>query len=283
MKKVGLLIVNYNDSKNAIELINSVNKYKVINKIVVVDNKSTDNSLKELEKYESHKVHIIGTSTNSGYSAAINIGSKYLIDELKDSYIIISNTDIVIDKEEDIGKLIKCFSKDISCVMPTILENDCYKKGWKLTSPNTDLIINIPIISRLYKTKLKFYNKEYFCSEISRVDVIYGCFFIIDSKALENINYMDEKVFLYYEEYILASKLKKISKLSVINNNVFVKHKHNQTIGNNVSEKNKFKIYKNSQLYYEKKYNKANILQMSLFYIFYYISYILLSIKLLFK
>lgn len=282
MKKVGLVIVNYNDADNAANLVKSVEKYKVINKIVVVDNKSTDNSRELLSKLESRKVHIIESELNKGYSAAINLGAKYLEEKLKDCYIIVSNTDIVIENEEQIKLLLSSFDNpNVAVAMPKIYENGLVKYGWKLTDANTDLLMNIPLVSRLYKDNLKFYNPLYLYSN-DVVDVIYGCFFAIDSSVLKNIGYMDENTFLYYEEYILARKLKAVNKLSVINKEAEVEHKHNVSIGNSVSKINKYNIYKKSQLYYEQYYNNANDIQIWLFEFFYYIGLLGLKIKLFF-
>lgn len=277
MKKVGLLIVNYNDSKNTINLIKTVNNFKIINRIVVVDNKSTDGTFKTLSKLESNKVHII-SSENKGYSNAINVGSKYLIKELRDCYIIVSNSDIVIDSENVISELINSFRNNVACVMPKILEQGNFNMGWKLLSVNKELLLNIPLLNRLYRNKIKQYDKNYFENN-DVIDVVHGSFFVIDSKVLEEINYMDSNTFLYYEENILARKLQKAHKLSVINKNVYVEHIHNQSIGNNVSILNKYKIYKKSQLYYEKHYNKANVIQIGLFKLFYYAGLFGLKIK----
>lgn len=279
MKKVGLVIVNFNDSGNAINLIKSVEKYKVINKIVVVDNKSTDNSYALLSELKSRKVHIIESECNKGYSYAINLGAKYLEETLKDCYIIISNTDIVIDSEEHIKKLLESFSnQNVAVVMPKVYENGVPKYGWKLTSPNIDLLMNIPLVSRLYKDNLKNYDPLYI-NYNDVVDVIYGCFFAIDGSVLKSIGYMDEYTFLYYEEYILARKLKAVNKISVVNKEAEVTHKHNVSIGNSVTNLNKYKIYKNSQLYYEQYYNNANELQIILFELFYYIGLLGLKVK----
>lgn len=277
MKKVGLLIVNYNDSQNTINLIKSVDNFAFINKIVVVDNKSTDNSLEKLSSLKSKKLHII-KSENKGYNHAINIGSKYLIQELKECYIIISNSDIVINNEEVIKSLIASFKENIACVMPKVLEHDNFIMGWRLLSANQELLISIPFLNRLYRNKLKNYKEDYY-EHNDIIDVVHGSFFVIDSQVLEEINYMDSNVFLYYEENILARKLQKVNKLSVINKDVYVEHKHNQSIGNNVTHLNKYKIYKKSQLYYEKNYNNANSIQMLLFKLFYYIGLLGLKIK----
>ncbi len=280
MKKVGLVIVNYNDSENTINLVKSVEKYKVINKIVIVDNKSTDDSLKKLEELENRKIHIIVSDLNRGYSAAINLGAKYLEEKLKDCYIIVSNSDILVKDEEQIKTLLSSFDEpNVAIAMPKVYENGLFKYGWKLTNANTDLLMNIPLISRLYKDNLKNYEPLYF-GYSNIVDVIYGCFFVIDSNVLKSIGYMDENTFLYYEENILARKLKTVNKLSVINKEAEVTHKHNVSIGSSVSQINKYNIYKKSQLYYERHYNNASEIQMLFFEIFYYFGLLGLKVKL---
>lgn len=49
MMKCVLIILNYNDSHRALELAQKSKKYNNINRVVIVDNKSTDNSVEYLE------------------------------------------------------------------------------------------------------------------------------------------------------------------------------------------------------------------------------------------
>ena len=51
MEKIGFVIINYNDYENTNKLLNNIKDYKCLNKIVIVDNHSTDNSLKKLKKF----------------------------------------------------------------------------------------------------------------------------------------------------------------------------------------------------------------------------------------
>ena len=280
MKKLGFIIVNYNDLDNTLKLINNIKDYKSINKIVVVDNASTDNSVEELSNNKN--IELIKSKENLGYSGAINLGAKYLLKEFKDINIIISNSDIIIPNEDVIIKLNNMIDDNFVCAMPVIKENNELKYGWKLTNHIKDLLMNIPLLNRFYRDDIRYYSNSYF-KGIVPVDVIYGCFFIIDGKTLKKIDYMDEHTFLYYEEYILARKLESINKKSQINCDINVIHHHNVSIGSNVSRINKFKIYKKSQLYYEKNYNDASSLTIVLLYLFYNLTLLGLKIKGLFK
>ena len=92
-----MVIVNYNDYETTKRLLDNVKDYKVLKEIVVVDNKSTDNSLEELRKLKNKKITIIDSGENKGYSYALNVGCKYLIDKYKSLNIVISNSDIIIE------------------------------------------------------------------------------------------------------------------------------------------------------------------------------------------
>ena len=260
MKKVGFLIINYNDYKTTNKLIDNIKDYKCIDEIVVVDNNSTDNSKEELKKNKS--ITLICNEKNEGFAKAINIGSKYLVEKYKELYIFISNSDIRITKEKDLKDLIKTFKNKIAIVGPIIKEPSGIVKGWKLTTVKEDIKLNIPLINRIYRTKLLTYTDDYYKDDISYVDMVKGCFFCIDSEALKKVNYYDENTFLYYEENIMAKKLKVKGYKTVINNNVTIYHDHAVTIKKNINNVRNYKITKESFMYYEKNYNDATSFQL---------------------
>ncbi len=279
---IGLVIVNYNDSDNTIKLIKSVSAFKVIKSIVVVDNNSYTSELNKLKKLKEKKLTIIENDNNYGYAYALNIGAKYINETIQDALICLSNTDIHVANEKVLISMANNIKNDVVCVMPKVKENNSFKYGWKLTSALSDLKANIPLINRLFRKNIIDYPEEYF-KDNREVDVIYGCFFMIKGSTLEEIGYFDDKTFLYFEEYILARKLKSRNLKSIVDTSVFVEHIHNAVIGNNISIRNKYKIYKKSQFYYEKKYNKANIFEMTLFRLFYLINLIPYEIKSILK
>lgn len=282
MRNIGLVIVNYNDHENTTKLIDNVKEYKIIKRIVVVDNNSKDDSVKVLKTYEDEKVHLIESKVNRGFSEGLNIGAKFIMEKLKDPIVLCSNSDIFVPNEEVLKSMARNIKDDVVCVMPKVKENGKFLYGWKLTNKYQDFILNIPLINRVFRNKFINYKEEYFNTPTSIVDVVYGCFFMIDAHTLKSINYFDNNTFLYYEEYILARKLAKIKKKTLVDNMVYVKHEHDASIGTNMSKLNKYKIYKRSWLYYEKYYNKAHFPLMFLFKVFYYINLIPYKIKALF-
>ena len=282
-KKIGMVIINYNDAKSTKRLLNNIKNYKCLDKIVIVDNCSTDNSLDELKAFESNHITIIKNSTNNGYAAGLNVGAKYLIKELGPCNIIFSNSDIIIKGEKDLKVLSSDINDTVAVVGPVISEQGRYNRGWKLPSTNTEILLNLPLISRYFKKKLLYYKESHFKKDISYVDVVSGCFFMVDSEALEKVDYFDETTFLYYEEQILAKKMKNINKKECIDNRVKIIHDHSVTIDKNVKKINKYKILKTSQKYYVEEYLNPNLIQKCLLYITDKLSLLILYIRCLFR
>ncbi|MEG0956587.1 MAG: glycosyltransferase [Erysipelotrichaceae bacterium] len=260
----GFIIINYNDSKTTIELLNNILNYGCINEIVVVDNNSKDDSLIQLKKYQSNRITILSSKLNNGYGAGINIGAKYLINKYGDCNLIVSNSDVIIKNESDLVTLLKDMKADCGMIAPIIKEREGISKGWICPSPYQDCVLNIPYIHRYLRDKLLNYNEDHYKNDVVEVNVVSGCFFILDSKSLKAIDFLDENIFLYYEENILYKKLEQIHKKVYLDSKVNVFHNHSVTIDKSMNKLNKYKELKKSQYYFHCVYNNANIVQRSL-------------------
>ena len=265
-KKIGIVIVNYNDFKTTKHLLNNIKDYKCLEEIVVVDNNSTDDSFEKLKEFESNRITIIKNSSRH-FSSGLNVGAKYLIKKVGDCNIIFSNSDVIIKGEEDLKKLSSNIKNDIVVVGPVVNEHGVLNRGWKLPKVNYEILFNIPLLSRYYKKKLLSYSEDCYASDTTVVDVVSGCFFIVSGEFLKNNNYFDEHTFLYYEEQIFATKVKKAKKKELIDNQVVIIHDHSVSVDKSIKRLEKQKVLKQSQRYYAKKYQKANKVQMALLYI----------------
>jgi len=263
MKNI-FIIVNYNDFKSTNHLINNIKDYIYLDEIIVVDNKSNEKERELLSSLESKKTHIIYNDDNLGYSGAINVGAKYVGDCYDDANLIISNSDIVIMSEEDLTKLInELDKKNVGLVCPQILENAKILRGKRDISINHDILSNIPIIRNFIKNNT-YYTNDYYSKSISKVDIVSSCFFLVRLSNLKKINYLDEQIFLYYEDYILSNKIKNIGLDNIIVNDVKIKHLYSISVDKNFNNKDKILIYNNSQLYYHTTYHNINRLQIFL-------------------
>jgi len=265
--KTVMIVLNYNDSETTQKLINKVRNYKNIEKIIIVDNKSSDDSYMILKKMEDEKVIVIQTKANLGYAYGNNIGVKYAIDKYDPAYCIIANPDISFD-EKIIDRLIQEADKNnsIGIITAKMAGNI---NAWK-----------IPTWFDGIKSMFLFWNKfskkyEKLDSKINEVGVVSGSFFIIASEAYKNVNGFDERTFLYGEENILAFKLKKNNYKTILLSDIEYEHHHSVSIKKQYKSKVKpFLIYVKSLKIYNKYYIKANILQNIIFNIFYMLAYI---------
>ena len=270
MSKIGIVILNYNDHETTVEMINQIKDYKCLKEIVIVDNNSTDGSYDILKEYEMKNINVIKSNDNKGYSSGNNIGAKYLADKV--DYIIISNPDITVS-EDTIIKLSQKLDEHISIkvIAPVINELGSKKRGWKLPTYYGEIIKICNTQQRFHK-RYGLYDESHYKEELSKVDVVSGCFFMIRSDILKEINYFDEGTFLYYEENILGNILKQKDYETYILNSVEVTHNLSISVDKSVKRINKYTILVKSLLYYEKKYNHRNPFSMCFLRGLYYIS-----------
>lgn len=265
--KNALIVVNYNDYETTYNFIKKIENYNTLSEIVIIDNDSPDHSYEKLIELQNEKITVLKNSSNKGYSSGLNLGSHYLIDKYDKCNIFVSNPDIIIENDDVLKELVDTLKLDVSVVAPVIKEHVGYSKGWKQPTPNVDILSNLIYFHKKVKQKYLIYDEEYYDNNIVEVDLVSGCFFLIRSDVLKRIDFFDDNVFLYYEENILSSKLKKENLKTVVNTKVEVFHNHSVTIDKNIKKIGKYKILKQSQMYFEKNYNNANVFQIILLWV----------------
>ena len=284
MSKVGIVILNYNDYETTKKYIEEIKDYKVLDKIIIVDNNSSDNSYEKLKKYNNYnkKIEVIKAEGNKGYSYGNNIGIRKL-GESNIDYVIISNPDITVSEssivslKEDLDK-----NQDIALIAPVINQLGEKIRGWKIPKYKDELLSNINYVQKIAKKKL-FYDESKYDNRLTKVDVVSGCFFMIRKDVLNMLGNFDEGTFLYYEENILAHKLQTSLKKSYIDNNVEVTHNLSVSVDKTYNSIKKYKVLKTSQKYYVKYYLKVNLFGRLLLRFIYYISLVLSYIICFFK
>lgn len=280
MKKLAIVIINYNDYETTKKLLNNIRDYKCLEKIVVVDNNSTDSSYEQLKMLENKKIVTLKNTKSKSYASGLNLGAKYLIKELKSCNIIFSNSDIIIEKEQDLIKLSQDTEKfNIGVVGPVIKEMNTLNRGWPLSTAKKEILYNLPLISRYFKKKYETYKESHYQEELAIVEVVSGCFFLVNSDLLKEVHFFDENTFLYYEEKIFAKKVEKTKYQLAVDTKVQIIHNHSVTIDKAESKISKYKILKESQRYYVKNYLKANFIEMLFLFITNKLSLIILYIR----
>lgn len=272
MSKVGMVILNYNDCETTKEYLNNIKGYKSLNEIVVVDNNSTDESYDKLKDLNIKNVSVIKTDMNKGYAYGNNYGIKYLNDNADVDYIIISNPDITVS-DKTIQRLKNDLdnNEDIALIAPVINQLEEKIRGWRLPTIKDEILSNINLYHRKVEKRLRYPDEKY-TGNITKVEVVSGCFFMIRKSILDLIGNFDEGTFLYYEENIIGQKLKTIEKKTFIDNETEITHNLSVSVDKSFNSIKKYKVLKESQKYYCKYYLKPNIFAYILLRTTYYIS-----------
>ncbi len=285
--KTAIIVLNYNSEKETEEYINRIKNYKIIDKIVVVDNMSTnENTFEKLKKLESEKISVIRSEKNGGYSYGNNYGIHFL-ESFNDKYdnIIISNSDIDVE-ETAIKKSIEFLNSNekIGIVAPRMYKSNnkpARRSAWKIRTFWLDLIHSTRILEILFYKKLRAgeYSEEDYKKPILKVEAIAGSFFIVKYDIFKQIGYFDENVFLFYEEDIIAKKFKELNYDIYSLNDIKFIHYESTTIKKSINYLKKMNILYKSKMYFQKKYNKIGILEVIIFKILYLLRIIELIIE----
>lgn len=224
------IILNYNDSFTTENFVDKLIDYSCIEKIIVVDNKSTDDSFYILSnKYtDISKVAVIQTEKNGGYSYGNNYGIEYFLKQnFYSNFIVISNPDIFIT-EKDLISLLKIVKADkkIGAIAPMmkIKSLDSLKiSAWKQPGHFYDYLASVPFFRR-FAEKIIRYKQSCFSNELMQVDVIPGSFILMPKLLLKNGIKFDERFFLYCEERILCEKIRKAGYKIILATNLNYDH-----------------------------------------------------------
>ncbi len=281
-----LIVLNYNDAESCISLIKQIQDYQSLEKIIVVDNQSTDNSYAELTKLQNAKIDVICTSRNGGYSYGNNYGCRWAIKEYAPEYLIICNPDIHFE-ENVLTELISIMDErkkeNISCISchMNCKSNPTLKSAWKIPNYFDCILNNLTILRKLIGDKTKYSDSYLTQSQPIEVDVLPGSFFIMNSLAFESVNGFDENVFLYNEENILSKKLKDKGWKNLYVSTQSYQHFHSMSIDKSYSSMaKKLDLAYESRRYYCQKYLKIGPIREALFVITYKIgrfNYLLLK------
>lgn len=201
-KNIYVILVNYNGYKDTIECIESLRvSYQCCLSIVVVDNASTDESVRLLTEYNKEYFVLICAKENNGFSSGNNIGIKYALGCGAD-YVLLLNNDTIVESNF-INTLMNDTPEAIGISTCKIIYYSNHNRIWYAGGSFN---------RRTLKPRHFRYNETMTTlssSESREVTFISGCCMYISKDTIEKIGLLDESFFLYAEdlEYcIRASK-----------------------------------------------------------------------------
>lgn len=259
--KIYIIILNYNSANDTIECIKSIkeNELELKYKIIVIDNKSNDNSVEILKKCKN--IELIEAKDNGGFANGNNIGIKYAIEKGAE-YILLLNNDTVIAKNA-INILIKKMQED----------NSLGIVGSRIMYYNNRNVINYcggdinwlkaTTIHKGYKSIFRDRNNEF-----EYTNFVTGCCMLIKKEVFDKVEYLPEEYFMYYEDADFCVQVCNAGyKLGVCTNSV-IYHKISASSG---GEESAFSIKwgTRNRIIFMNKYKKytKSILTIIFFYI----------------
>ncbi|KFC22791.1 glycosyltransferase family 2 protein [Epilithonimonas lactis] len=198
-----IAILNWNGKIWLEKFLPSVVQYSPNAEIYVIDNNSTDDSIKFL-KLNFPSVKIIENKSNSGFAAGYNEGLKFI---KADVYCLL-NSDVEVT-ENWIDPIEKLFAenKDIAAIQPKILDYN-QKDKFEFAGAAGGMIDNLgyPYCRGRVFENIEFDNGQY--DDETEIFWASGCSLFIRSDDFWKMNGFDERFFAHQEEIDLCWRLK---------------------------------------------------------------------------
>ncbi len=226
-KTIYVVIVSYNGGKKIAECLESLKRADVPKdwqiKILVVDNGSTDNTVRNVKRrvtplrsetselrWGQGGLQVIENEKNLGFAVGCNIGIKEALANNSQAVILL-NQDTIVEKDF----LIALLENKADIVAPVIKFRRQGK--WRYDFGGK---VNFLIGRTTHLT-------SYFSSVLgaSGLDYVSGCAMRIKKQVFEKIGLFDEKFFLYFEDTDFCLRAKKAGFKIVVEPKSIVLHK----------------------------------------------------------
>lgn len=240
-KLLVIIILNYLDYKTTFKCVDHLIELGVKHHIIIVDNASPNESFNMIqEKYKKNgNITVVKTSKNGGYGYGNNIGISKAKKIADFQYYCIMNPDVIIP--ENYFEKLCCKLKqrsDYAIISPLMIypdRIDLSKISWDVRTAKEIYQFHF-LLSKEAKVKVKKIYK-FVGDGLIEADAVPGSCFIINANVFREMEYFDEKNFMYNEETILSIKLKRLNKKCLISLPDYFIHNH-------IYEKNKADIWK---------------------------------------
>ena len=209
MHKLSIIIVNYKVKDLLDNCLQSIfsNSENIELDVIVVDNNSQDGSLKMIkEKYP--QVNLIDSRKNLGFAKANNL----VFEKTKYDYVLLLNPDMQI-LPHTLENMIKWMDENpqvsiagchlIDQNRKTLHHIRRFPRFWDQLAITLKIPHILPFILDKYLCK----NFDY--SQASKVDSIRGAFFMMRRNIYEELNGLDERYFIWFEEVDFCQKVSK--------------------------------------------------------------------------
>lgn len=199
---ISIIAVGYKSEDTIVPFLDSIKKSRdgLKKEIIIVDNYPADKCANLAERH-SLKPLVIRNGENIGLSKAVNMA----LDKVRGEYVLLMNPDTRI-----VGNSLKYLfnfaksAKNVGAVAPRLLSDNgkiqpsCFKFP---TIGNA--------IKHYFLNSKNSFNKYNAGDEPTVVDIAVMAAFMIPKKVIDEVGGLDERYFLYYEDFEYCRRLKK--------------------------------------------------------------------------
>lgn len=236
---LSVVIVTWNNEEDIEECLGSIynsfyNESVLKIETIVVDNKSSDNSIAIIENFikaNPHNVKLIKNSENAGYTKGCNQGMKIASGE----FVLLLNPDTKIQKEA-LQKMVDFLlaRDDVGAVAPQLLKKDnTVQFSCRKFPKYTDMFLEICLLSSIFsrskffaRWKMRYFSHE----ELSEVEQPMGAALMIKNDLLKRINYMDERFYMFFNDIDTCKQIYNLGYKIYFNPDAKIYHKIGKSI-----------------------------------------------------
>jgi GT2 family glycosyltransferase len=259
-----VVVLNYNDSDTTINMVNSIKDYLSIDYILIIDNKSTDDSLVKLQELSCEKIHVVETKYNGGYGYGNNFGIIYSMDILKSDYVLIVNPDVCFSEKTVMALERALVDNNVGVVTAFMKSPDGTRSplaAWKIPTITQYLFSNTflgKIPAKLFGTS-EYKDLLTWDKQAVEVECVPGSMIMVNAKIMREYGMYDNGIFLFCEETVLGIKLRNNGiKTLLLPTEEFIHH-HSVSIDKTFrSNIKKLKLMWTSRIYVLINYYKIN-------------------------
>lgn len=239
--KISIVIVNWNVAPSLVACLESVSNTDYPNlEVVVIDNASTDGSIKLINSFKSLEISLIKNSVNVGFPKAINQGLR----KSTGDYILLLNPDARIPKNFFI-EAIGFFDTHPSAALmgPKLLNSDGSPQGSVFREPSISSTIQEFWLGKKGSTA------KYIPDEIRPVivDAVSGACMFFPKRTLNYIGFLTEAVFMYFEDLDYCRRIRKSGLRVYFNPQISVIHEHGAS--STLTSQTKYRNFVESLIY----------------------------------
>ncbi|MBO6292170.1 MAG: glycosyltransferase family 2 protein, partial [Selenomonas sp.] len=194
MKKIGIVICNYNKKEYVLKCIESLQRQTFRDfEIFAVDNASTDGSAEAVAKAYGKAVHLLQLPENLGGTGGFNQGLRQAMAGDFDGFLLLDN-DVVL-KEDCLEQLVSLMNSReeigiLGCKILRMDEPDTIQEFGPVLDPE-----NVNFILRYRGEKDSLSQPD-----VLPCDYVPACAMLVRREVVERIGLMPEENFIYYDD-----------------------------------------------------------------------------------